>query len=255
MACCMKVGEHRTSGLSRVLHNVCRGIWKLNPNFLEHCRINVGRGYRSRFWKDPWIGDGSRAGLQQTYIVREQGWQSREFRGREGGTDSWKLYLRRPLHEREMDDICQLLGVLDDEKLSDEEDKLFKMHNKDGKFFVSSLHSHIGSNRTPNVSMLHISPKSLWNPRVPVRVCFFMWEVIRNGFLARIKTHRYNSEMTDTCIRLGVSGRLRTICYLVPPSLKCCGVSLDISSFPVVMVEWFLAWDKIKWTNVGAQWL
>lgn len=153
----------------------------------------VGNGKRVRFWEDTWFGNSSLAiQFWPLYVINEQ----------QGKTISqvWdgqvlRLSFRRLVSENLMHMWYDLLGILENQILNDEEDKIMWSFNSNGKFSVQSLYVVINHR-----GVVPIFVPAVWKLNIPPRIQIFLWLLSKNKALTRDNLAKRREVTDKTCL-------------------------------------------------------
>ncbi|KAM7480816.1 hypothetical protein LguiB_005399 [Lonicera macranthoides] len=163
-----------------VTRSTHRNPWKAISSGIEKfkafIRLKVGMGNSIRFWEDIWVGDSSLASLfPRLYSISRNinssiasviRWHHHDFY-------SWDLEFRRNLHEREIGEFSELLGLIYHSKVSRTvRDSRYWVGEKSGIFSCKSFfHLLINSPQDP----IFVPHKFIWKTGIPPKVKIFGW--------------------------------------------------------------------------------
>jgi hypothetical protein len=141
-------------------------------------RWKVGDGTKVRFWEDLWLGTSSLAiQFWELYcIVNEQGKMIVELWD---GVDL-RCTFRRCVDRRLMEMWEEVVSIVETLELSVAEDELIWQYNSSGAYSSKSLYDVINFRGVTPVFM-----SALWSLRVPPRIQFFLWLMLKNKMLTR----------------------------------------------------------------------
>lgn len=163
-------------------NSIWRGVCNRMAKFKEGIIYKVGKGDRTLFWQDRWLGD---ATLQVSYpnlfrVSRRKQHTVRQFYSLDGnGQVNWNLDLRRRLTDIEITEASNLTNQLQHFTPTTEEDTRHWKWTKDDIFTVCSCYSALHKHDITTDFPINV----VWNTNVPTRVCFFTWLVHHNSIL------------------------------------------------------------------------
>jgi hypothetical protein len=179
-------------------------LLKLRESFFKHCKMAVGNGRRTSFWKNFWIGDGPLA-LRfpilfdltadkdiSVFKVLSSDFEALSFRRRMTG-DLQGLF-------------DELVALCSDFNLSNHEDKPVWRLGKNG-FTVNSLY------KKNSLDQIKVPYRFLWKSKLPQKIKVFLWLVFRNKILTKDNLKKRNWKGSDDCCFL-VAWNLLTIYFL-----------------------------------------
>ncbi|MCH88363.1 LINE-1 reverse transcriptase like, partial [Trifolium medium] len=152
---------------------------------VEAIYSSLGNGAQTSFWCDKWIGDASLSvrfprlfslSLQKEAFIRE-------VVVIEDNTKNWNLVWRRRLFQWEEDSLNQLLVMLEEVRLSHEEDKWRWSFDPEGCFSVKSAYDEISKEI---VGGLALEPhhalifEKIWDSPAPSKVIVFSWQLLHD---------------------------------------------------------------------------
>ncbi|GJT78987.1 RNA-directed DNA polymerase, eukaryota [Tanacetum coccineum] len=115
-------------------------VFSLNSqgiDLLSHCRIRVGNGYRTRFWKDKWIGDNQLCHIFPRVYALETAKESSVAEKLNGSfSDSFRRNARGGVEEHQ---LAQLRLLIDPVILSSSVDRWVWDLSSDGDFHVKDI--------------------------------------------------------------------------------------------------------------------
>ncbi|WMV46335.1 hypothetical protein MTR67_039720 [Solanum verrucosum] len=161
------------------------GVWRSIRSqwikFANNCKIKVGNGGKTLFWEDVWAGQET---LKNKYpdlfnLSLQKVSRIREMRDNQG----WDLKFRRHLNDWEINRVAELLNTLEQYKdLTPNEDNLFWLPDKQGRFLVGSAY------KTSQRSVCQSSGwpwEMIWKVKVPFKVACFTWPLAKQATLTQ----------------------------------------------------------------------
>jgi hypothetical protein len=89
----------------------------------------------------------------------------------------------------------ELLGILENQILNDEEDKIMWSFNSNGKFSVQSLYAVINHR-----GVVPIFVPAVWKLNIPPRIQIFLWLLSKNKALTRDNLAKRREVTDKTCL-------------------------------------------------------
>jgi hypothetical protein len=155
-------------------------FWKkllsLREVFFKHCKVVVGNGYKTSFWKNSWIGDGPLA--VKFPVLFDLALDKDVSVNKVLSSDFDALSFRRRMMGSLQVLFDELVALCANYTLTDQEDRVnWCMGNKG--FTVNSLYK---KNSIDQVTVLY---RFLWKTKLPQKIKVFIWLVIRNKILTK----------------------------------------------------------------------
>ncbi|GJR26099.1 RNA-directed DNA polymerase, eukaryota [Tanacetum coccineum] len=198
-------------------------------DLISHCKIRVGKGTRTSFWNDFWIGDSLlKHSFPRLYALEENKDLSVANTIHAPITSSFRRLVRGGVESQQLDHLLELLGSV---ILSNMEDRWFWDLNGVGVFRVKDVRNLLDESFLPKVEV-----PTRWIKSIPIKVNVFAWKL----FLDRLPT------------RSNLARRNVTV-----PSLACslCDLALEDSSH--LFFGCSVAKDVLmlvcRWWNLGFQ--
>ncbi|GKA34396.1 RNA-directed DNA polymerase, eukaryota [Tanacetum coccineum] len=198
-------------------------------DLISHCKIRVGKGTRTSFWNDFWIGDSLlKHSFPRLYALEENKDLSVANKIHAPITSSFRRPVRGGVESQQLDHLLELLGSV---ILSNMEDRWFWDLNGVGVFRVKDVRNLLDESFLPKVEV-----PTRWIKSIPIKVNVFAWKL----FLDRLPT------------RSNLARRNVTV-----PSLACslCDLALEDSSH--LFFGCSVAKDVLmlvcRWWNLGFQ--
>ncbi|XP_026417235.1 uncharacterized protein LOC113312713 [Papaver somniferum] len=152
------------------------GILKSRSHVEQNSALQVNSGDIVLFWKDVWLTEQSlQARFPNLYgLSRLQDATIQEVLDENAG-NSWNFDFCRNLREAEIEDIAHLLNLLDTFNRGEGRDQ--RLWQNDTKTFsVAECYKSLEDD-----GMLVFPYKSVWNPKIPYKVIFFVWSLCYNA--------------------------------------------------------------------------
>lgn len=189
-------------------HGSClwKGIsrhWQLMENYLT---VKTGKGNMARFWHDRWI-NGEELTLKEAFpnIFLRNGNRDglvEEFYSVVQGNVTWALHQRREQQDWQVAEMEHLNHLLNNSGIEvNRLDRLCWGNNK-LQFTVSEAYEILFSN-TSTLQSLHIQDfpsKAVWRKAAPPKMCFLVWEVMRNGIATLDRLQVRGFHMANRCV-------------------------------------------------------
>ncbi|GJV09846.1 RNA-directed DNA polymerase, eukaryota [Tanacetum coccineum] len=139
-------------------------------DLISHCKIRIGNGRSTSFWKDLWIGDCRLCDkFPRLYALDVNKECSVTSKMSDSFTSSFRRVIRGGIKSTQLSDIMSILGSV---ILSSNEDRYFWDLNGDGDFRVKDVRNLIDETFLPK----DVSP-TRWVKSIPIKVNIFAWKV------------------------------------------------------------------------------
>ncbi|GKE77969.1 RNA-directed DNA polymerase, eukaryota, partial [Tanacetum coccineum] len=139
-------------------------------DLISHCKIRIGNGRSTSFWKDLWIGDCRLCDkFPRLYALDVNKECSVMSKMSDSFTSSFRRVIRGGIESTQLSDIMSILGSV---ILSSNEDTYFWDLNGDGDFRVKDVRNLIDETFLPK----DVSP-TRWVKSIPIKVNIFTWNV------------------------------------------------------------------------------
>ncbi|GJT73341.1 RNA-directed DNA polymerase, eukaryota [Tanacetum coccineum] len=197
-------------------------------DFFSHCKIRVGNGRNTSFWKDLWIGD-SRLFLAFPRLYALE--NNKDCIVAVKMNDPFMSSLRRDLRGGvESTQLSQLLVLLDTVVLSNTDDRWVWDLNGEGSFHVKDDRILLDDNFLPKV----VYP-TRWVKSIPFKLNIFAWKVSLNRLPTRINLVRRGVSVSPISCSICHAG-LEDLDHL----LFCCSMAIDVTRS--ICKWWNLVW-------------
>jgi hypothetical protein len=201
-------------------------------NFLQHLRFDAGNGVSIRFWHDVWCGE---AALKESFpdlfrLARNKEALVAQYMQVHNASTHWELDFIRPVQDWEMESLSSFLNLLYSVQVqSNNNDKLCWKPTPQLGFKVSSYYEVL--NRREDYTFPW---KSIWKPKVPSRVSFFVWVASLGKILTADNLRTWNIILVSWCCLCKADGE--TVDHL----LLHCAFSKEVWDMVFVMfgVSW-----------------
>ncbi|GJU31029.1 RNA-directed DNA polymerase, eukaryota, partial [Tanacetum coccineum] len=200
-------------------------------DLLSHCRIRVGNGYRTRFWKDKWIGDNHLCHLFPRVYALETTKDCSVAEKLNGSVlDSFRRNARGGVEEHQ---LAQLRLLIDPVILSSSEDRWVWELNSDGGFHVKDIRRLLDEFFLPKVDVA-----TRWIKYVPIKINVFAWRVWLDRLPTRTNLLQRNVSVPSLLCPI-CSSSSEDISHLF---FKCT-LAVDVSR--LICRWWDLAWSPL----------
>ncbi|XP_010248435.1 PREDICTED: uncharacterized protein LOC104591337 [Nelumbo nucifera] len=172
------------------------------PIFGEGISMCVGKGDRTKFWKDKWCSDSPLASsfphLFRCAVNQEA--TVADYLSLNENSVSWSPLLRRNLFDWELDDFLELMSLLLVQKIDVLGEDLWCWKWKpDGVFSVKSM-----ADKLDNVGGSESPARQIWNPLSPSKANFLVWTMALDKCLSRSNLLRRGIPIPDaSCVLCG----------------------------------------------------
>ncbi|GKC18528.1 RNA-directed DNA polymerase, eukaryota [Tanacetum coccineum] len=207
-------------------------------DFLSHCKLRVGSGMRTLFWKDIWLGDTPFCMLFPRLYALDN---SKDCTVASKLQGDLAHSFRRPVRGGvEADQLDNIMEMVQSKVLSDIDDRWIWDLNGEGVFRVKDARDLLDEALLPKVNVA-----TRWIKTVPIKVNIFAWKM----FLDRIPTR-------SNLVRRGVMVS-STLCSVCNTSVEnsshlffCCDVAISVSRL-------ICRWWNLHWSPCGSysEWL
>nr|GEW19668.1 RNA-directed DNA polymerase, eukaryota [Tanacetum cinerariifolium] len=152
-------------------------------DFSSHCKIRVGNGSNTSFWKDLWIGD-SRLCLAFPRLYALKNNKDCTLAVKMNGTfvSTFRRDVRGGLESTQ---LSQLLDLLDSVVLSNSDDRWVWDLNGEGIFQVKDARILLDDFFLPKAGT-----PTRWVKSIPIKLNIFAWKVLLNRLPTRINLFR-----------------------------------------------------------------
>jgi hypothetical protein len=149
---------------------------KIKELYLNGRSIQIGNGKDTDCWSDPWCGVIS---LKEKFndlflICNEQTLSVANMARRR-----WRLTFRRWLDENAQNQLRQLKDILVSCALGTERDKPIWNWEKNKRFSVKTMYTHLCRADTVN------NNKRIWKAKIPLKIKIFLWLLQQDAILTK----------------------------------------------------------------------
>ena len=177
------------------------GLWKdigkEVTQIRQNCSFKVGNGCKVRFWEDVWCGEASFcSSFPSLYEVASSKGDMvadlLEINGTEGG---WNFRFERHLNDWELEEAQRFICTVSTKSLNPlSVNRIWWNGENDGMFSVKSSYDLYDGGRP------HLVPVNMiWNPIVPTKVGFFVWEVWWRKILTMDQLKKHDFSLASRC--------------------------------------------------------
>jgi hypothetical protein len=166
-------------------------------DFVRFVRFEAGNGSRIRFWYDVWCGE---VALQERYpdlfrLARNKEALVTHYMQVRNDSTHWCLDFIRPIQDWEMESLSSFLDLLYTikVKLNSDDTMCWQPALQQG-FKVSSYYRVLSSRDD-----ISFPWKSIWKPKVPSRVAFFVWVASLGKILTADNLRNRNIILVSWC--------------------------------------------------------
>ncbi|XP_019055669.1 PREDICTED: uncharacterized protein LOC109115777 [Nelumbo nucifera] len=153
------------------------------PVFGEGISVIVGKGDRTKFWKDNWYLESPLAGsFPQLFrcVVNQEATVAGYLSLIENSV-TWSPLLRRNLFDWELEEFLELMSLMLNQKIDVlGEDRWFWKWKPDGAFSVKSM-----ADKLCSVGLSEFPAGQIWNPLSPSKSNFLVWTMALDKCLSR----------------------------------------------------------------------
>ncbi|GJV74546.1 RNA-directed DNA polymerase, eukaryota [Tanacetum coccineum] len=172
---------------------IVREIQSLNSqgiDLLSFCRIRVGNGLQTRFWKDHWIGDAPLYDLFPRLFSLEMSGDVTVATKLHGLlSDSFRRPVRGGIEAQQLAHLQNLVGT---SILSNSDDRWVCNLNGDGSFQVKNIRCLLDEYFLPNDPVA-----TRWVKFIPIKINVFAWRVYLDRLPTRLNLNRRNIQVLD----------------------------------------------------------
>jgi hypothetical protein len=199
-------------------------------------KCKVGNGKRIRLWEDNWLGSSSLAiQFWPLYrIVNEKGKTLAEL----WDGINLKCTFRRSISESLYQSWLEVVELVATVQFTEEADEMVWQFSSSGIYSSQSLYRIINFR---GIMPVHVS--AVWSLKIPPRVHFFLWLVIKNRALTRDNLAKRRNIEDENCLLEKES--IHHVCFDCVVAKQCWCIMSDILGCSV----------GENMTNVGKYWL
>ncbi|GJZ19911.1 RNA-directed DNA polymerase, eukaryota [Tanacetum coccineum] len=140
----------------------------------SHCKIRIGNGLHTRFWKDLWIGDCTLSGLfPRLFALDTEKDISVAGKLQSPLVSSFRRNVRGGIEEQQLE---HLVALLDSVILSNSNDRWVSDLNGDGVFRVKDVRNLLDEFFLPRADI-----PTRWVKNIPIKVNIFAWKLLLIG--------------------------------------------------------------------------
>ncbi|GJS98405.1 RNA-directed DNA polymerase, eukaryota [Tanacetum coccineum] len=192
-------------------------------DLISHCKIRVGKGTGTSFWKDLWIGDNLlKLSFPRLFALEENKDISVADKMNTSISSSFRRQVRGGVESQQLDQLSLLLDTV---ILSNMDDRWFWDLNGDGVFQVKDVRSMLDEAFLPKMEV-----PTRWIKSIPIKVNVFAWKLYLDRLPTRSNLSRRNVSLPSLACPLVI-----TCSRIVPFSLSVCSVAERYSE---VNLEW-----------------
>ncbi|KAF5178633.1 hypothetical protein FRX31_031782 [Thalictrum thalictroides] len=226
---------------------------ELNDLFKKNVSCRVGKGERTQFWLDEWIGEGTLC-VQFPHVFNISNAKNAVVADMlqfdQNGT-RWDFQLRRERYEWEEEQFHQLMTLMEGVQIDEANDMWRWKPDRHGNSSVKSFYEELAKLEIlQSQGATHIYPYRLvWKVDIPSKVQFFMWTVMHNRILTADNLIHRGSQVNPRCSFC--DNLNESISHL----LLHCSVSLNVwsvlmMSYPEVYPNLFTVVSVEEWLNL-----
>jgi hypothetical protein len=173
-------------------------FWKkllnLRESFFKYCKMAIGNGRRTSFWKNFWIGDGP---LALSFPILFDLTSDKDITVYKVMSSNFEaLSFRRRMTGNLQELFDELVALCSKFNLSSQEDKpIWRLGNKG--FTVNYLY------KKNSLDQIKVPYRFLWKSKLPQKIKVFLWLVIRNKILTKDNLRKRNWKGSDECCFCG----------------------------------------------------
>jgi hypothetical protein len=222
-------------------------ILSLRYKFYKYCKVVVGNGMKTSFWKSSWIGDLPLA--DKFPILFDLAYDKDISVNKVLSSNFEVLSFRRRIIGNLSVMFEELLGCCNNHSLSDQDDIIVWCLGKKG-FSVNSLYKKKISDQVA------VSYKFLWKSKLPQKIKIFIWLVVRNKILTKDNLKKRNWKGSQDCCFCGCDETIDHLFFYCPISRyvwRVIQVALNLEVIPKNIIELCDGWlskPKDKITNL-----
>jgi hypothetical protein len=184
-------------------------FWKkllsLREVFFKYCKVVVGNGCKTSFWKTSWIGDGPLA--VKFHVLFDLALDKDVSVNKVLSSNFDALSFRRRMMGSLQVLYDELVALCANYTLSDQEDRVnWCMGNKG--FTVNSLY------KKNSIEQVTVPYRFLWKSKLPQKIKVFIWLVIRNKILTKDNLKKKEIGMVLVSTVFVVVWNRLSICFL-----------------------------------------
>ncbi|GJU32047.1 RNA-directed DNA polymerase, eukaryota [Tanacetum coccineum] len=154
-------------------------------DLISHCKIRVGKGTGTSFWKDLWIGDNLlKLSFPRLFALEENKDISVADKMNTSISSSFRRHVRGGVESQQLDQLSLLLDTV---ILSNMDDRWFWDLNGDGVFQVKDVRSMLDEAFLPKMEV-----PTRWIKSIPIKVNVFAWKLYLDRLPTRSNLSRRN---------------------------------------------------------------
>ncbi|GJZ66463.1 RNA-directed DNA polymerase, eukaryota [Tanacetum coccineum] len=154
-------------------------------DLISHCKIRVGKGTSTSFWKDLWIGDNLlKLFFPRLFALEENKDISVADKMNTSISSSFRRHVRGGVESQQLDQLSLLLDTV---ILSNMDDRWFWDLNGDGVFQVKDVRSMLDEAFLPKMEV-----PTRWIKSIPIKVNVFAWKLYLDRLPTRSNLSRRN---------------------------------------------------------------
>ena len=140
--------------------------------FAEHVSFSIGLGDSVSFWLDQWCEEGVLKVLfpDMFRIAQDKRAKVSKYLSWHNDDMVWSVNLVRSLQDWEVEVFLGFMEFLYNQKVKEEMDSMNWKHTKSGLFEVRSFYGLLRGRND-----IQFPWKSVWKPKIPSKVAFFLW--------------------------------------------------------------------------------
>ncbi|GKB35559.1 RNA-directed DNA polymerase, eukaryota, partial [Tanacetum coccineum] len=154
-------------------------------DLISHCKIRVGKGTGTSFWKDLWIGDNLlKLSFPRLFALEENKDISVADKMNTSISSSFRRHVRGGVESQQLDQLSLLLDTV---ILSNMDDRWFWDLNGEGVFQVKDVRSMLDEAFLPKMEV-----PTRWIKSIPIKVNVFAWKLYLDRLPTRSNLSRRN---------------------------------------------------------------
>jgi hypothetical protein len=189
--------------------------------FAEHVSFSIGAGNSVSFWLDQWCEEGVLKGLFPDIfrIAQDKRAKVSNYLSWHNDDMVWSVNLVRSLQDWEVEVFVGFMEFLYNQKVKREEmDSMNWKHTKSGMFEVRSFYGLLRGR-----SDIQFPWKSVWKPKIPSKVAFFLWLAAHDKNLTIDNLRRRHIYVVEWCFMCKRDCETGLTCFYIVRMPGNCG--------------------------------